>query len=220
MRSALISRLAASAAACASLVLGLTGCSFQYSIGSPKVTAGTEVAAQVSSELAKQEGRPPEKVTCPDLPAEVGRRITCQLTDQGKTYDVVVTATGVEGDRVTFNLQVGTVPIGAPPPTAAALPEPEPVARPSAAARPSASPAPRADGLTVRGTDVATQVRTKWREQNGRVPSSVTCPSLRGAPGAKVTCRLTDRGQDYDIAVVATRVTGTKVDFTMTSRPR
>jgi hypothetical protein len=74
--------------------------------------------------------------------------------------------------------------------------------------------------VTVRGPDVAAQASAKLREQNGRTPSSVTCPSLRGGPGAKITCRLTDRGQDYDVTVVVTRVTGTKVDFTLTSRPR
>jgi Domain of unknown function (DUF4333) len=208
-----ITRLGARAAACAILAIGLTGCSFQFHLGSPKAMPGNQVAALISSRVAEQVGRGPEKVTCPDLPAEVGQKVTCQLTAQGRTYDVAVTATGVEDDVVKFDFTVRTTPLGAPP-VPAALPTIEP------AQEPDVPPTPRPAVVTVRGPEVAAQAGAKWREQNGAAPSSVTCPSLRGVPGAKITCRLTDQGQDYDVTVVVTRVTGTKVDFTLTSRPR
>ncbi len=116
--------------------------------------SGDEVAKQISSTLAGQYGRPPQKVTCPELKAEVGTKIVCQLTDLGKVYDVAVTATSVDDGRVKFGIAVGTTPVGTSPTTAVAAPT---ATRPTADATPTA----RANAVTLRGVDVATQVTTK-----------------------------------------------------------
>ncbi|PRX99886.1 uncharacterized protein DUF4333 [Allonocardiopsis opalescens] len=72
-----------------------------------------EVASQVSSELAAQVGYEPEEVTCPeDLPAEVGASIRCELTHEGTTLGVTVTASAVEGGQVDFDIQVDDQPAG------------------------------------------------------------------------------------------------------------
>ena len=110
-----IPRLAATATACVALGLGLTGCSFSYHFGTTPTLAGDEAARQISAELAAQYGRPPEKVTCPDLPGEVGAKITCQLTDSGSTYDVAVSTTSVVDDRIKFAIKVGATPVGVRP---------------------------------------------------------------------------------------------------------
>ena len=48
---------------------------------------------------------------CPDdLDAQVGATLTCVLTHQGESYDVDVTVTAVEGDNVSFDIEVAGQP--------------------------------------------------------------------------------------------------------------
>ena len=69
------------------------------------------VAAQISNQLAEQVGETPDSVECPDdLDAQVGATLTCVLTHQGESYDVDVTVTAVEGDNVSFDIEVAGQP--------------------------------------------------------------------------------------------------------------
>lgn len=70
-----------------------------------------DVAAQISSQLAAQIGETPDSVECPDdLDAQVGATMTCVLTHAGTSYDVNVSVTAVEGDNVSFDIQVADQP--------------------------------------------------------------------------------------------------------------
>ncbi|MDA2807632.1 DUF4333 domain-containing protein [Nocardiopsis suaedae] len=72
-----------------------------------------EVARQASDTLAETVGQTPDSLTCPeDLPAEVGASIRCELTADGQTLGVTVTATAVEGTNVDFDVVVDDVPAG------------------------------------------------------------------------------------------------------------
>lgn len=231
MTTSSIPRLATAAAACAALGLGLTGCSFSYRFGTTPTLAGDEAARQISAELAAQYGRPPEQVTCPDLPGEVGAKITCQLTDSGNTYDVAVTTTSVVDDRVRFDIKVGATPVGAPATTALAAPPvvaPAPAAPPPSAVRPAAedassvdksSPMTRAGAGALPGRTLAKEITGEWRERTGRTPYPPTCPDLPAVVGERVTCQLVDRGRSYDVAATTTSVRGILVRYTISSLP-
>ncbi|MCR3719358.1 MULTISPECIES: DUF4333 domain-containing protein [Prauserella salsuginis group] len=88
--------------ACAALAL--TGCSFEFSVGS---TVGKdELEKQVMGALSEQDRRPKD-VTCPDdLEPEVDATTTCTSTGQdGVQRDAKVTVTEVgEDDRVQFDV--------------------------------------------------------------------------------------------------------------------
>ena len=207
-----IRRLAAAVAACAALGLGPTGCSFSYHLGRTPTLGGDEVAREVSTQLAAKYNRAPEKVTCPDLTGEVGTKITCRLTDAGKTYDVAVATTSVVDGKIKFSIEVAGAP-ATPPTTAPAAPS---TVLPAPARESSTS---RAGAVTMPGSELEDQVSAKWREQNGRTPYPVICPNLPGVVGRKVTCQLVDGDRNYAVIVTTTSVTGTLVRFSITSRP-
>ncbi|MCX6474479.1 DUF4333 domain-containing protein [Rhodococcus sp. (in: high G+C Gram-positive bacteria)] len=75
------------------------------SVGTPQVDK-SEVASQISTQLAEKIGEPPDDVTCP----EVGASITCILTEQGTEYDVTATVTSVDGESANFDIKVADVP--------------------------------------------------------------------------------------------------------------
>lgn len=80
------------------------------SVGTPQVDK-SEVASQISTQLAEKIGEPPGDVTCPEnLDAEVGASITCILTEQGTEYDVTATVTSVDGESANFDIKVADVP--------------------------------------------------------------------------------------------------------------
>lgn len=92
----------------ATLLLVLAACS--ASVGGSQVSSD-DLADQVSTKLAELVGRAPEKVECPDpLEAKVGAEVRCSLTDSGETYGISVTATEVDGDTVSFDIQVDEEP--------------------------------------------------------------------------------------------------------------
>jgi hypothetical protein len=68
--------------------------------------AGADVAAAVSGELAGLTGVTPDKINCPDLPAEVGSSIRCELVAGPDTFGMTVTATSVEDGEVLFDFAV------------------------------------------------------------------------------------------------------------------
>ena len=87
-------------AAALALTLGLSGC------GGSSVEA-SDVEKQISSELGKQIDQTIDSVDCPnDLKAEVGEEETCTLTADGEDYDVAVKVTKVDGDNVSFDINV------------------------------------------------------------------------------------------------------------------
>jgi len=65
----------------------------------------------------------------------------------------------------------------------------------------------------VEGPTVAEQVSTQVGAEVGREPQSVECEPLASVVGAETSCLLSDRGDEYDVAVTATDVQGTNVDF-------
>lgn len=67
---------------------------------------GSDVAAAVSAQLTTLTGVTPDKVNCPDLPAEVGASIRCELVAGPDTLGMTVTTTSVQGDEVLFDFAV------------------------------------------------------------------------------------------------------------------
>jgi uncharacterized protein DUF4333 len=87
------------------LIIGAAACSGDKSVSK------TDVANQISSQLAGQVGHKPDSVTCPDdLKAAVGATQRCELTDQGATYGVTVTVSSVDGDNVKYDIKVDDKP--------------------------------------------------------------------------------------------------------------
>jgi hypothetical protein len=95
--------------ALAPLVVGLAGCSTAVA---QTVTVDKEtVASAVSDQLAKQVGRPPDSVTCPeDLEGVVGTELRCELVAGIDTYGLTVTVTSVNGTNVNFDISVDDQP--------------------------------------------------------------------------------------------------------------
>jgi Domain of unknown function (DUF4333) len=93
--------------------LTLTACT--VSVGTPSLSA-TEVEQKATAALAEGQGVPLDEMPpleCPsDLPAEVGASIVCVIGDAavGNTYDVTITVETVEGDDVSFDIQVADEP--------------------------------------------------------------------------------------------------------------
>ena len=66
-----------------------------------------DVEDQVSTQLTKEVGQKPDKVTCPgDLDGKVGTTMTCVLTAGSDTIDTHLKVTKVDGSTVHFSIQV------------------------------------------------------------------------------------------------------------------
>ena len=84
-------------------------------VGTPSLSA-TEVEQKATAALAESQGVPLDEMPpleCPsDLPAEVGASIVCVIGDAavGNTYDVTITVETVEGEDVSFDIQVADEP--------------------------------------------------------------------------------------------------------------
>ncbi|MBX3226578.1 MAG: DUF4333 domain-containing protein [Labilithrix sp.] len=62
-------------------------------------------------ELAKQTGKPSPAITCPRaLEAKVGATMTCAVPFEGKTHDVNVVVTTVDGGSVHFDIEIADEP--------------------------------------------------------------------------------------------------------------
>ena len=87
--------------------LALAACSS----GTPTVDKD-DLAKQVSDKLAASVGQTPKSVECPDdLVGKVGTTTTCTLTaEDGTTFGVTVTVTGVDGSDVSYDAQVDQTP--------------------------------------------------------------------------------------------------------------
>lgn len=97
----------------ASSALILSACTM--TVGTPSLSS-TEVEEKATAALAEGQGVPLDEmppIECPsDLPAEVGASIVCVIGDAavGNTYDVTITVETVEGDDVSFDIQVADEP--------------------------------------------------------------------------------------------------------------
>ena len=70
---------------------------------------GKNVAQSVFDQLAAN-GKQVDKVSCPDLAAQVGATQRCSLVSGTETYGVTVTVTTVQGTDVKFDIQVDQSP--------------------------------------------------------------------------------------------------------------
>lgn len=80
---------------------GLIGCSGTV------VVEADDVASQISDQLEAEVGQRPESVDCPeDLQGEVGATMRCELTAGEDVLGVTVTVTEVDGENVSFDIEV------------------------------------------------------------------------------------------------------------------
>lgn len=87
----------------AAATFALAGCGM---LGGGSVSA-EDVETQITEQLTEMAGQAPEDVSCPeDLPAEDGAEMTCVLSAEGETIDVLVTVSSVEDDQVNFDIKV------------------------------------------------------------------------------------------------------------------
>lgn len=72
-----------------------------------------DLEASVAERLTQLTQVEDPHVACPgDLPAEVDATIQCRFNDGERVLPVDVTVTGVDGDEITFDVEVGANPIG------------------------------------------------------------------------------------------------------------
>jgi hypothetical protein len=166
--------------------------------GCAKLATDDSVEEQIRSQLGT------DTADCPsDLQGEVGRSIVCQATAGGRKFDVKVTVTSVDGDKINFKIErIGATPTAAAPSAAPSEP---------AAAPPPASTAPTAQ--VVDGKKVAQSVFDKLTATVGQQPDEVSCPDLPATVGASVRCRLKTGTDVYGVTVKVSNVDGTDVNF-------
>jgi hypothetical protein len=69
-------------------------------------------------------------------------------------------------------------------------------------------------GTAVSSDQVAKEISAQLKQQTGKAPKSVTCPSdLEGEVGATVRCELNDGTDTYGVNATVTEVNGDKVNF-------
>lgn len=77
-----------------------------------------DVAQKITDQLAAQNGKKPDSVTCPDNLKGVQRAtLRCTLVDAGQTSGVTVTVTSVQGTDVRFDIKPDDQPITSASPT-------------------------------------------------------------------------------------------------------
>ena len=76
---------------------------------SPSAVDGNNVAQSVFDQLAAN-GKQVDKVSCPDLAAQVGASQRCSLVSGSQTYGVTVRVTSVQGTDVRFDIAVDQAP--------------------------------------------------------------------------------------------------------------
>ncbi|MEU0497151.1 DUF4333 domain-containing protein [Mycobacterium sp. NPDC006124] len=90
----------AAAGALALMAVGLAGCS-----SGPGAVGKDDVGKQVSDKMTDASGNKPDSVTCPeDLKAEVGAQVNCAMKVKDQPFNVNVTVTSVDGDKVNFDM--------------------------------------------------------------------------------------------------------------------
>ncbi|WP_406144962.1 DUF4333 domain-containing protein [Streptomyces sp. NBC_01012] len=95
----------------------LAGCSGSVSIGNsePKM-ASDKLADTVAEKLASTMNQPKPDITCPDdLVGKVDTTTRCTLNaEDGSTLGVTVTVTGVDGEKISFDIKADDTPTPAP----------------------------------------------------------------------------------------------------------
>ena len=77
-------------------------------IATARADPGVVDKNDLATQIAQTTGHKPDSVSCPDdLPATVGAKLKCALTDGGQAYGVSVTVTDVIGTRVGYDFKVG-----------------------------------------------------------------------------------------------------------------
>ena len=70
-----------------------------------------EVEKSAMKSLSAAVGKESPPITCPGgLKAKVGTKLTCAIDIDGKTHDVTVSVTGVEGKSANFDVAVSDKP--------------------------------------------------------------------------------------------------------------
>lgn len=76
-----------------------------------KEVAKEEVEKQAMAILTEKVGQPAPQITCPSaLKAEVGTAMVCSIPLEGKTYDVNIKVTAVDGSKASFDVAVADKP--------------------------------------------------------------------------------------------------------------
>jgi hypothetical protein len=73
------------------------------------VVSSDELSAQVKSSLEDSVGAPLESVDCPEVPAEVGEKFSCDATEpngNGIKIEGEITEADSETDEVSFSVEV------------------------------------------------------------------------------------------------------------------
>ena len=68
------------------------------------------IVATLRAQLAGQ-GVRADDLSCPDLPAEVGRSVRCTFTVDGQPVDAVATVSAVDGGTVTYEVHTEARPV-------------------------------------------------------------------------------------------------------------
>jgi ABC-type glycerol-3-phosphate transport system substrate-binding protein len=114
---------------------GLLGaCSGHVEVGTPSSSSATsttpaaapgvskeQLASVVKQRLEEKVGKKADAVVCDgDLPARVGAKQQCILTDGADQYRVTVTASDVNGGKVNFGIETDPDPINSSDPSSPA----------------------------------------------------------------------------------------------------
>lgn len=226
-------------AALATLMLALTSCSGEVSIGGSSVSQA-DLEEQVAAQLTPQDQATVEATCQGDLAAEVGATQECSVTVGDHDVAVLVTATSVEGSDVVFDL----VPTLAQADLEAAVAggytaDQEITAvcdgdlvgaegeqqRCEVTVGPDTVPVELSvtglDGADIgfsavpvlTGASVAEAV-TNLLAGQGTTPDDLVCTEdLRGEVGTRITCTLTLNGTEAPLQVIVTQVDGLMVNF-------
>lgn len=173
----------------AMLAIGLTalvvgGCSKP----TPEVSRES-LEHQLFDKLTAALGYKPQSVTCPGgLTAEKGTKQTCTMKNDGVDYHVVVTASEVSGDKVSFDVSMSGEPVQEPG---------KPI-----------------EGPTIARAQLVDSVTEFEQSQSGKAPDRVVCPEdLPVKLDATVTCYLHEGRDVFDVVVKATKVEGNDVEY-------
>jgi predicted thioesterase len=82
------------------LVAGTAACS-----SGPSTVKKDDVVSQINTNMTDAAGNKPDSVNCPDeLNATVGAQTNCEMKVKGQPFNVNVTVTSVDGDKVKFDM--------------------------------------------------------------------------------------------------------------------
>jgi Domain of unknown function (DUF4333) len=70
----------------------------------------SRLVATLRAQLERQDV-PADDLTCPDLPAQVGRSVRCSFTVDGQPVDAVATVSAVDGTTVTYSVHTEARPV-------------------------------------------------------------------------------------------------------------